>query len=149
MMKIAMRWALSGILLCALGCAGLFQGMMEKPKVALSHVWARDTTLLGTTLIFVLNVENPNRKPIEVEEVRYKVFIGEQEFASAKTEKAIKVPARQTAQVEVPLPIQFVSLLKNVDQIWREKKVAYRIEGQAQLSFISIPFSDQGSVELQ
>lgn len=130
------------------GCSSL--GMFsEKPKAELTQVFIRDTTLLGTTLVFVVNVENPNSKAIDVKEVDYTVFIAGKELAAAKTEKPIHVPAKGKADIEVPLPIQYSRLLQNIGDIVMANEVNYRIQGSAKMSVFSIPFSKEGKVELR
>lgn len=129
------------------GCANLLK--LEKPKVELSHVFARDTDFMGTTLVFVVDVENPNDRSIDVQEVNYKVFVADKELTTAKTTKPISVPAKKTAQVEIPLPLKFTHLLSNFGNILSAGEVSYRIEGDAKLTFFSIPFKEEGKVSLK
>ena len=131
------------------GCrSGLF-GMLEKPKAKLVNVYPRGTTLTGTTLVFVVEVENPNNKDIRVEAVDYKVFLSGKEFSQGTTDKEILVPANKSANVEVPLAGKYQDILNNLGDILLANQVDYKIEGKAKLSFISIPFTKEGKVELR
>lgn len=144
-----MKKVLLGFGLCFMlsGCASFF-GNLKEPKVDLDNVFAKDTSLTGTTLVFVLDVENPNDKEIKVEEVNYKIFVSGRELTSAKTDKAIVIPAKKTSQVQVPLPIQFTKLIDKMGDVLKTGSLVYRIEGDAKLSFIRIPFSEEGKVQL-
>src|SRR5690606_21071471 len=107
-------------------------------------VYVKDAGITGATLVFVVNVVNPNRFDIEVEEVAYKVFIGDKQLTTAKTDKAIKVPASQDAQVELPLPIKYTSLMEHLGSALIAQELPYKIEGDAKFSFVTIPFKKEG-----
>lgn len=128
-------------------CATLLN--LQKPEVNLQRVFVRDTSLSGTTLIFVVKVDNPNNQEIKVQEIAYKVFISGKELTQAKTEKAVAVPAKGSSEVELPLPVKYTSLFENIGDILLSREVAYKIVGDAKLSFISIPFTKEGKVELR
>lgn len=135
-------------LVSAIGCASsLLQ--LEKPKVDLQRVYAKDATATGTTLVFVINVENPNKQDIKVKEIAYKVFVSGKELSDAKTEKPIEVPAMKSSLVEIPLPVSYANILNNIAEVLFNKEVTYKIEGTAKMSFVSIPFSKEGKVELR
>jgi Conserved secreted protein len=131
------------------GCSSGLFGMLEKPKAKLVNVYPRGTTMTGTTLVFVVEVENPNNKDIKVNSVDYKVFLSGKEFSQGTTDKEILVPANKTANVEVPLAVKYQDILNNLGDILMANKVEYKIEGKAKLSFISIPFTKEGKVELR
>jgi LEA14-like dessication related protein len=122
---------------------------LEKPEVNLQKVYVRDTNLSGTTLIFVLKVDNPNNQEIKVKEISYSVFVSGKELTKAKTEKPVEVPAKGSSEIELPFPVKYTSLFENITDILTSQEVAYKIVGDAKLSFISIPFSKEGKVDLR
>ncbi|WP_291516671.1 LEA type 2 family protein [Bdellovibrio sp. ArHS] len=124
-------------------------GLAEKPEAKLQSVYAKDTNLSGTTLVFVVNVQNPNRFAIEVEEVAYKVYIGDKQLTTAKTNSAIKIPAAQDANIELPLPVKYGDLMGHLGSILTQGELPYKIEGDAKFSFATIPFTKEGKVELR
>ena len=139
--------AMAGACLFLSNCATLLN--LEKPEVNLQRVFVRDTSLSGTTLVFVVKVDNPNKQDIKVQEIAYKVFISGKELTQAKTEKPVAVPANGSSEVELPLPVKYTSLFENIGDILLSREVAYKIVGDAKLSFINIPFSKEGKVELR
>ncbi|MFS4460484.1 LEA type 2 family protein [Bdellovibrio sp. HCB2-146] len=130
------------------GCASNLLNL-EKPKVDLQSVYAKDATASGTTLVFVVNVDNPNNQEIKVKEIAYKVFVSGKELSDAKTEKPIVVPAHKSELVEIPLPVSYANILNNIAEVLFNKEVTYKIQGTAKLSFVSIPFTKEGKVELR
>ncbi|MGZ3774722.1 MAG: LEA type 2 family protein [Pseudobdellovibrionaceae bacterium] len=131
------------------GCASVFELITEKPKVELREVYFKDTNFVGTTLVFVVNLQNPNRFDIRVKEIEYKVFLSEKEFSSAKTENPFTVIAHKTIQVELPLPVKYGSVWEHLTQALVSQVLSYRIEGRIKLSFTSVPFSKEGKVKLK
>lgn len=146
--RLLLVFALVFSVFSATGCvSNLLQ--LEKPKVDLHSVYAKDATATGTTLLFVVNVDNPNNQEIKVKEIAYKVFISGKELSDAKTEKPIVIPALKSQLIEIPLPVSYASILNNIAEVLFNKEVTYKIEGTAKLSFVSIPFSKEGKVELR
>lgn len=131
------------------GCASILQIFGEKPKAELKEVVLKDASFSGGTLVFVVNIYNPNSFNIDVREINYKVFISGQEFSTAKTSKAFSVPAKKDLDIEIPLPVKFGSLWTHLSQALVSKALVYKIEGNAKLSFTTIPFSKDGKLELQ
>ncbi|WII71477.1 LEA type 2 family protein [Bdellovibrio sp. 22V] len=146
-----MKKVLSFGLVCFLltSCSHFASRFLEKPEVELQSVFAKDTSFIGTTLVFVVNVKNPNNQDINVKEIAYKIFVADKELTEAKTEKPIHVPAKKDANIEIPLPLKYDSLLSHLGNALMAGEIGYRIEGDAKLSFMTIPFSESGKVELR
>ena len=130
----------------AAGCASL-SGWKE-PKVDLKELYIKDTNLVGTTLVFVLNVENTNDREIKVDEVNYKIMLDGQAFANSKTEEVIRVGPKASAPVEIPLPIRYVDLFSHLNKALNSSQIEYAIEGDAKVSFFKVPFKKQGQLKL-
>ncbi len=133
-------------LLC--GCSSLQRNFTEKPKVELDHVYLRDPSLTGATIMVVLEVSNPNKVDLKVDEVNYEIFLDQKFFSKAKTAKAVLVPAGGTEKVELPLPIEYSQFVRGAKKLLFGEKLEYRIKGNAKVSLFSIPFEQTGSFGL-
>lgn len=142
------RGLLFAVLLGFSGCSSLLEKVVEKPKVALDRVEVADVSFSKAKLMFVVKVENPNGIDLKVDEVNYKIFLEDKAFTSAKTEKAVNVPARGSAEIGIPVPVEYKGLWTNLMKIFDARTVSYRIEGDAKLSLFTIPFSHAGKLEL-
>ncbi|MBC7370193.1 MAG: LEA type 2 family protein [Bdellovibrionaceae bacterium] len=131
------------------GCASLFNKLVEKPKIDLDRVSVRDANLTGVTLLFIVKVANPNKVDIKVDEIAYKVFINGKEITKAKTEKTVLVPAEKTAEVEIPLPIEYTKIFSDLKDLLTSKTAQYRIEGDAKLAMFTIPFKKEGQIQVR
>ncbi len=132
------------------GCSSLLGKIVKDPQIKLERVDVRETNLRGANLAFILEVENPNDYEIKVDQVDYKVFLGEDFFAEAKTPKPVTVPANKKQQVELPLPIEYSKVLSGLKGLLLGEKVSYRVEGKVKLAFLglSIPFDEKGQLDL-
>lgn len=130
-------------------CASLLSKYIEKPKVELERVLVRDMDLTSTTLLFVVSVENPNKREIKVDEITYKIFINGRELTQAKTDKAVVIPALSTSEVELPLPVEYNKIWSDLTDLVLAKNAAYRIEGDAKIALLRIPFAKEGKISLR
>lgn len=159
-MKISKKWKFdskyfysAGLLSLAIiltGCSSLLEKIVKDPKIKLERVDVRETNLKGAHLAFILEIENPNDYEIKVDQVDYKVFLGEDFFAEAKTPKPVTIAANKNQQVELPLPIEYSKVLSGLKGLLLGEKVSYRIEGKVKLAFLGldIPFHEKGQFDL-
>ncbi|MBO9666917.1 MAG: LEA type 2 family protein [Bdellovibrio sp.] len=145
-MKSLIAAFLMGSALSLSGCA-LFNA--KKPKVDLNSIYIQDSTALSTTLVFVLDVQNPNKMDINVDQVSYEIQLNNQEFAKTVTNKKSRVPAQGSGKVEIPLPINHLKALGGVAKLLAGEEVGYEITGDAKISGIKIPFSEKGKFNLK
>lgn len=130
----------------AVGCASL-SGWKE-PKVDLKDLYIKDTNLVGTTIVFVLSVENTNEREIKVDEVNYKISLDGQAFANSKTQQPVVIAPKASAPVEIPLPVRYVDLFAHLNKALNSSQIEYAIEGDAKMSFFKVPFKKQGHLKL-
>lgn len=141
-------------LICAIfllgSCSALLKKVVKDPKIKIERVDVKDATLVGANLIFVLEVMNPNDYEIKVDQVQYKVFLGDRYFAEAQSHQQITVAASASTQVELPLPIVYSQLMQGMVGLLSGKSLSYRVEGTVKLNFLglSIPFDETGKVSL-
>lgn len=130
------------------GCASL-DGIAESPKAELDHVYVKDTNLIGTTAIFVLNVENPNKIPLKLDKVDYEVYLDNQSFSQSSVDQNLELPAQGKKTIEIPLPIPYAKLGTGVKKVLLGEDLDYRLAGHAHLSLLSIPFEKTGKLRLK
>lgn len=133
--------------MCSLvGCASLLG--LKEPQVDLKELYIKDTNLVGTTIVFVLNVENTNDREIKVDEVNYKISLDGQAFANSKITQPVVIGPKATGPVEIPLPVRYVDLFAHLNKALSASQIEYAIEGDAKMSFFKVPFKKQGHFKL-
>lgn len=128
------------------GCA-LFRNI-EEPKVSLDNVSLKDVTGSGATVIFGLKVDNPNPFALRVQALDYNVEIGGKPFSQGLIDEPTEVAANASSVVNVPVPVKYADLFSSALDLIKAGKQPYRIYGKAKVSYLNIPFSHTGDLEL-
>lgn len=131
------------------GCGSMLEKVVKKPKVELDRVDLTDTNLTSTTMVFVFEIDNPNGFDLNVDEITYKVHLADKEFASTKISDATKIPANGKSFVRIPLPVSYAKLWGGLGQLFNRQAVTYKIEGDAKLGPLKIPFNEDGKISFQ
>lgn len=134
--------SLMALLLSAMfaGCAS--QGpSLESPEVLLQGVELQKLSFSGQSVLLHFDVNNPNRVPLPVKSVRYKVFLENQQFASGETAGRFTIPARGNGEfsitVELDLMKSAASLLPLLNAGSR-RPLEYALHGSLA---VAIPFT--------
>ena len=131
------------------GCAALSKKLIEKPKVEIERVNLKDLDGKGATLVFVLNVFNPNAFPLEVDALKYHVEVDGKGLSDGQMAKPAKIAAKSEATVDLPVPIRFEDLLSSALDFALRGKSLYRITGHAQFGLLKVPFDKSGELSFK
>jgi LEA14-like dessication related protein len=113
--------------------------------------------LVNVLLELVLDVENPNPFPVEFSAASYR-FHGEgRKWAAGKVDRPVTIPARGTAEVRLPIPLNFTETGRDLfDLVAKLRVVRFRLEGQARvtapISFLPefrMDFDRTGAVQVE
>lgn len=135
---------------CALiiaGCAGVF---FEEPVITLKEIHVRQLSLSDASLVFVAEIQNPNRYELRLKSLNYTVYLNNRETGSGYLQKEISVPASSLAPVEIPVTARFGSLGDIAKMYFTGQELPYRIEGKALVKAglfdRTFPFSHTGNL---
>lgn len=131
------------------GCSFFKDRYAQKPKIDVAKIYFQDTTALSTTMVFVLNVTNPNKIDLNIEDMTYEIQLDDKEFAKSHVDKKTKIPAGETAKVEVPLPVNFLKAIGGIAKVLAGEDVGYQIQGSAKVSGFTVPFSEKGQFNMK
>lgn len=134
-------------LLCS--CASFLGSILEKPKVSLDRVGVKDPDLKGATLIFYVAVENPNQIGIKVDKINYTIFVNEKEVTKGVRETPVQVAAKGTEMIEIPMTLEYHKIFSNLKDIMFAESASYKIEGNAKVNLLNIPFTKEGQFRLR
>lgn len=110
------------------GCAGLF---FEAPVITLKAIHVQQLSLTDASLVFVAEIQNPNRYELRLKSLNYIVHLNNREAGSGSLQKEITVSAASVIPVEIPLSARFGSLGDIAGMYFTGKDLPYRIEGKA------------------
>ena len=146
-----MRVATAALLVGLSGCALFF----ESPGVRIVDVGIRSLGLTGGTATVTVDLSNPNRSALEVEGFVYKLEVdrGDGEggwviVADGITDQKVRVPARDSVTVELPVPFEYSGIGAAFRSIFDRGAVDYRTSGEVwvrgPVGRIVIPYRHQG-----
>ncbi len=137
---------LLGVLAIA-GCAGLF---FEEPVITLKEIHVRQLSLTDASLVFVAEIQNPNRYELRLKSLNYAVHLNNHEAGGGFLQKEVSIPAASTVPVQIPMTASFGSLGDIAGMYFTGKDLAYRIEGKAVVKAglfdRTFPFSHTGNL---
>lgn len=131
-----------------MGCESFKKAYLQEPKAELKEVQIRDASFAEATLIFVLEVKNPNKAELKISDVSYQTFLNDEFFGEAKVSKTQIIPAEQTGIVELPLQVLYSKVAGGLVKILKGESVDYRIKGDAKVSAFRIPFDKSGKLNI-
>lgn len=144
-----MRYLILSFFILFTGCESFKKNYLQEPKAELKEVKVQDVGLNGATLVFVLEVMNPNKSALDVGDVSYQTYLNDKYFSEAKVEKVHTIPAEKSALIELPLPVAYNKLSGGIARVLSGEDVTYRVKGNAKLSMFRIPFDKTGKFKLK
>ncbi|MEM7377832.1 MAG: LEA type 2 family protein [Pseudomonadota bacterium] len=143
-------WAL--VLVCTLGlsaCSSLVDRIVpDPPEVTLVGVDLVEASLLQQTFNLTLNLQNPNDRPLAIQDTQFSAIINGEEFASGISKTPIDLPAYGESDVAVRVNSGLLKVLENLGRLSSGQGLNYRLEGSVKVDGIPvrIPFSQQGTL---
>ena len=126
----------------------------EKPDIEVVGIERQSVQLLEQHFLVHLRVTNPNDRSIPIEGVSYVVSIDGDEVARGDSTQAVTIPARGSAQVDLPLTTTLHTGVARILTLLSQggESFDYRVVGTARTGvvfFRNIPFDQRGTVRLR
>ncbi len=117
-------------LLLACGCETISElKIAQTPSATVKSVRVEKASFEGATLLFDLELENPNPVSLNLQGLAYGLKINEHPFLNGKLENAGRLKASSKSKLTAPLVIQFADLLSAVQSLRGQEKFDYQFEG--------------------
>ncbi len=135
-------------------CAGS-GSLISSPQVNLTSIEITSANFNGQTFLLSFDVSNPNPFPLPIKSVRYRVRLGEQQFASGETQGNFTVPSKGNGGFAISVQLDLLKTSSNLSSLIRSgmsRDLDYELSG----SFaVDIPFAKPlefksgGNIEMQ
>lgn len=119
---------------------------MKSPEVELAKVRVTDPSLSHATLIFDLNVTNPNATDLKIDGVNYKLALNGKAIADGSYDQVTALPGEKTVVVSMPVRIEYKRVFDSLLSAFQKPETEYTIEGNARFGVLTIPFKEKGKV---
>ena len=135
-------------------CAGS-GSLISSPQVSLTGIEITSADFNSQTFLLSFDVNNPNPFPLPIKSVRYRVRLGEQQFASGETQGNFTVPSEGNGAFAISVQLDLLKTSSNISSLIRSgmsRDLDYELSG----SFaVDIPFAKPldfksgGNIEMQ
>lgn len=132
-----------------IGCSLIGRQVIENPKIEFHNVDVRDMTASGATVVFGVQIENPNPFELKVDSVRYDVDIGGKKLSSGRLAEGAKVAANSKTIVAIPVPVRYVDVFSSLLDFMGKGVSTFRVRGDATMGLISVPFDHAGELKFK
>jgi len=99
-----------------------------KPTAKLTNTRLTNINFDKVDLVFDLAVENKSQVSIKLAGLDYDFKIDKQSLISGVTAQAIKVAARSTSTIQLPVTLKFADLKKLQGEIWKQDNFNYQLD---------------------
>ena len=88
-------------------CAGT-GAIIDSPQVRLTSVELKSADLREQTFLLGFHISNPNQFPLQVRSVTYRLQLGNQQFASGKTQGNFTVPSNGNTSFAISIEVDLL-----------------------------------------
>ena len=134
------------------GCAQLAKYTDTiKPTAKLTGMRLANIDFDKVDLVFDLAVENKNPVALNLAGLDYDLKIDNQSVVSGVTAQAIKIKAKTTSPVQLPITLKFADLKKLPGELWNKDRLAYDLKTTFNIKLpvignYAIPVSKKGEL---
>lgn len=138
--------AISMIVAGSLSGCSLLQTVVQSPQVKIEKVRVTDPSLTDATLMFDLDVFNPNGVDLHVDNIDYQLELNGREFAKGEFKDSTELPSQKSAKVSIPIRVQYNQIFSSLMAAFQKPDTEYKIQGNAKLGFLTVPFNETGKI---
>ena len=123
----------------------------ERPSLEFKNVAFPRIDLDGADINLVFQVTNPNSVGLDLAQADYAVDIEGHRLVGGKPQGGLKIPARGSSEVTLPVSVHWKDLAPAVETLFSKDKIAYKVGGTFGLSSpvgpVSLPIEHQGTFD--
>ncbi len=130
-------------------CSGL---RSIPPEVAVVDLRFENVTLLETTALFSLRIDNENPYPLKISGASHRIYLNDNYVGKGLDDQGFTVPKLSSVKKDLRVHISNWSLITNAPSMAKEDTLSYRIESTLysdDLGFGRQSVSDSGTLDLK
>jgi LEA14-like dessication related protein len=146
-----LRPLLALLLLGLAGCALNTLAHMESPKVDVTGVKLKGTTLAGADVLVQFRVDNPNDVNLVLDGIVYHLRLNGQPLLDGHYDQQVQIAASGRTPVELPVTIRFDDLYRVIRTLQNQKNPEYALDADLRfavpvLGEVTVPVTQTGKV---
>ncbi len=133
--KTITRLAILSVTLLLSACSSLFSSDFRDPSIHLTRVEVVRAKMLEQRFNLYFKVNNPNSISLDIQDIRYSVFLNEIKLASGQSNASFTLPPNSTTEIKVPVRSNLWRNLKQVIKMLKNphEPINYRLEGEVEV----------------
>jgi LEA14-like dessication related protein len=141
------------MVLLALNLASCVGMRPEPPDVQLTSLEISDVSLSHANFLATLRLFNPNSIDLNVEGIKFSLFLNDVSIATGQTTKAFLIPPEENGEAVIRLSSSFLDLFQLTRKLQNRDEVTFRIAGEVKIGGLglfgaTIPIEREGSLPL-
>ncbi len=133
--------------LLVFSCATL-QQLIKKPEVTFESMSMRDMSLFEGTMVFHLNVSNPNPIGVHLSSINYNLKINNKDFLNGVLDKGMTLRANGIEPIELPVRVNYLKFFNSVSEFITRDEVSWDLSGSFQVMGFDIPYHANGQLAI-
>lgn len=114
--------------------------LVQEPGLAIQSITLVKHELVNVLLELVLEVSNPNAFPVNFANASYQFYGEGRKWSNGTMERPVEIPARGTAEVRLPIVLNFTETGRDLfNLVAKLKVVRYGLAGEARIT-TPVPF---------
>ena len=131
-------------------CAGL---RPEPPEVQLAGLEITNVSLSHANFLATLSLFNPNSFGLDIEGLKFTLFLNDVRIAKGLTAKAFSIPAEESGEAAIRLSSSFLNLFQLSRSLQNQDEITFRIAGEIKIGGLgllgaTIPIEREGTLPL-
>jgi LEA14-like dessication related protein len=133
------------------GCEtlGILQSLIEPPKVDVKSVDIGKVGMEGIDLEVNLKINNPNSTPLNIDEFKYDLAIGDSSLFSGVYNKKVELKSKEITDLVIPVRLDYKSARAAVENYLFKSVRDYKLKGSLSSGGFTVPIEDSGKIEFK
>lgn len=133
------------------GCEtfNVLNSVLEPPKVTVSSVDVSDIGLKGINLSVNLSIDNPNSTPLNLDQFKYALSIGDASVFNGTYDKKIEIKPKDVSRVTIPVNVDYNSAKAAIENYIFKSIREYKFKGSLTSGVFTVPIDDSGKIEIK
>ncbi|OQY28416.1 MAG: hypothetical protein B6244_07390 [Candidatus Cloacimonetes bacterium 4572_55] len=127
--------------------------LLKKPNVRLASLKIDEISLLNASLLFDIEVENPNILELDIVNFNHNFSISGNSVAESVPSGPMKIRKKGTSTLSIPIQIDFLKLGTTLRSVLNGGSTDYQLGGNIEIKLpggnLSMPYDHSGSIDLQ
>ncbi len=125
----------------------------EPPQVQLAGLEITEVSLSHANFLATLALFNPNTAALDIEGIRFTLFLNDIRIARGVTTKSFSIPAEERSDAVIRLTSSFLDLLQLTRSLQNQDEITFHLAGEVKIGGVglfgaTIPIDREGTLPL-